>query len=118
VNLLVPHLPLAELIGSHQVLIQMWPAAAADVMAMVHVLMVSTSLAQALTLQLVVLVTPSVGGLPAQLALALGSVVVTALAIGVDLGYVPDPHSRTGDVTGLEIIDLAIGGTSAVRVAG
>lgn len=119
VHIIIPDPQLAQLIGTSHMIARVWPAAAADVMTLVHVFFVSTSLAQALSLRLFVLVPQDVGVYPASLVVvALGMVLVTALALDSDNEYISEPQARLSEVRGLQLIDVAVGGSSALQVAG
>lgn len=108
---------LTELLASAQQIAHLWPAAASDVTSLIVMLVTAPSLGSLLTLKLVVLLTPSASALPAEIALAFGSIVLTAIALGADRSEVLRPHENLYDVRGLDVVDIAAGGLSAAGLA-
>ena len=106
---------LSQLLSVPQLLAQVWPSVVADLVMVIQILGTATSLAQALTLQVFVLLTPT--GVPAQIGIAIGSLVITGLALHVDHSHVEEPHSNLDSVVGLHVLDVAVGGVSAIRAA-
>lgn len=76
------------------------------------------SLAEALAVGLVALLTPATGRPAAEISLAHKRAVLVAVA-RTQLGdRVQVPHTRPTQVGRLDVIDLAVGGLFAVRMAG
>jgi hypothetical protein len=112
----VPDPGLGELLASQARLLQAWPDAAFEVMKFITVLRCSTpSLAEALTLGLVVLAAP---------AAALGAVdlryrraEMSAIGRRGDGTEVQRPHEHLGEVTCIEIRDVMVAGRAGLRTA-
>lgn len=117
-HLIVPDPQLAQLIGTPHLIVRIWPAAAADLMMLVHVLFVSSSLAQALSLRLFALLPQPLNAFPAELVVALGTVLITAIALDSENECIIEPHSRLLEVRGFQLMDVAVGGSSVLQVAG
>jgi hypothetical protein len=119
VILLIPHAGLAQMVASPVLLAQAWPAACGEVMMLIHVLRMSVpSLADALAVGLVTMLTPP-GGAPSPLvSLAYQTAVLTAVAGGQSGDLIDTPHLRANEVRRLEVTDLVVGGRSGLRLAG
>lgn len=116
----VPDAGLYELLASQLLLSQMWPGVHQEVMTLVHVLRISVpSLAEVLAVGLVQLVTPATGKLTADMAVTHRRAVITGVARRREDGSrVTSPHRRLGEVTWLEVRDVAVAGSSALRMTG
>ena len=115
--LTIPDASLAELIASPVLLAQMWPGASHEVMLLVHLLRMSgSSLADALAIGLVQLLTPAATPLP-PIGLAFERAILSAIARREDGERVAHPHSRAAEVTWLEVTDVAVSGRSGLRMA-
>jgi hypothetical protein len=88
-------------------------------MMLIHVLRMSVpSLADALAVGLVTMLTKP-GGPPSPLvSLAYRTAVLTAVAGGQSGDLVDTPHLRAHEVWRLEVTDLVVGGRSGLRLAG
>ncbi|MEY2474057.1 MAG: hypothetical protein QOK28_3386 [Actinomycetota bacterium] len=84
---------------------------------LIQILVSAATLGQAMTMSLITVLTP-LGITAGELTLAIGTVVVTAVALGADRAPVKDPHANTRDVFGLKILSVTVGGVSALRAAG
>jgi len=119
VILVVPHAGLEELLASSVLLVQIWPGAVEDVMMFIQVLRMSCpSLADVLSVGLISVLTPAGGEPSPQISLAYRSAVLSAAAADQAGEPVAAPHLRPADVRRLEIADIAVGGRSALRLAG
>jgi hypothetical protein len=118
--LTVPDTGLEGLLASTVLLTQLWPGVVEEVKVLIQVLLAARpSLAEALSVGLVRMLTP-VGGAPApQVFLAYQSVVLSAFAADKDGDPVAEPYLRPGDVWRLAVADIVVGGRSALsRAAG
>jgi hypothetical protein len=97
----------------------MWPGAYEDVQMLIQMLKLAIpSLAIALSGGLISMLTPPAGPPSALISLTYRTAALSAIA-GNRLGEpVTTPHLRTPEVSRLEIIDLAVGGLSGLRLAG
>lgn len=112
----VPDPTLYELLASHARLLQAWPEAAIEVMKFITVLRNSTpSLADALTLGLVVLAAPAAA--IAGLDLRYRRAAVSAVGRRSDGTEVKRPHEHLGEITCIEILDVTVDGHSGLRTA-
>jgi len=119
VILTVPDAGLAELLASPVLLAQMWPGAGDEVKVLIQVLRMSVpSLAATLAVGLLTLLTPPAGKPTSEISLAYNSAVVRAIAQSDNGHRVTAPLSRPSEVWRLEIVDLAVGGRSGLRLAG
>jgi hypothetical protein len=117
--LIIPHAGLAQMIASPVLLAQAWPAACGEVMMLIHVLRMSVpSLADALAVGLVSMLTPASGAPSPLVSLAYRTAVLTAVAVSQSGDLVDTPHLRAHEVRLLEVTDLVVGGRSGLRLAG
>lgn len=84
---------------------------------LLYILKNAVTLGQAVTMPLINVLTP-LGISAGELTLAMGTVVVVAIALGVNHEPVNDPHANTHDVFGLKILAVTVGGVSALQAAG
>jgi hypothetical protein len=119
VLLTIPDQGLAELIASPSLLAQMWPGAVQDVMVLFHLLRMSRpSVAEALAIGLIQLLTPPAAVPMASLGLAYSRVILSAVARREDGELVAEPHARVSEIVWLEVTDVAVSGRSGIRLAG
>lgn len=117
--LVIPDAGLAQIIASPTLLAQIWPGAADEVMMFIQVLRMSVpSLADALTVGLISILSPPAGTISAQIFLAYGRAVLSAMAVSETGEWLAAPHLQTAEVVGLDITDLSVGGRSGLRLAG
>jgi hypothetical protein len=116
----VPDAGLNELLASPLLLAQMWPGSNQEVMTLMHVLRIAVpSLDDVLAVGLVKLITPAAGKASASVAVAHKRAVLTGVARRREDGRrVTAPHTRPGEVTWLEVRDLAVEGRSCLRMTG
>ena len=115
----VPNADLAELMASSVLLSRMWPSACQEVAMLIHVLRISDpSLADALHVGLVSVMTPPSGRPSAEVLLAHKSAVLSAVARHEAGGRITAPHNRPNEIRWLEVTDLAVAGYSALRGTG
>jgi len=108
---------LAQIITSSVALAQMWPGASDQVMLLIHVLrMAAPSLAEVFQLGLVTMIIPSPERISSEITLEYGSVVMTAIAMGLEGESILQPHLQPAAVRRLEITDLVAGGRSGLRL--
>lgn len=117
--LVVPDSGLQQLIASAALMAQTWPGAWQEVLLFIQVLRMSVpSLAEALKVGLISVLTWSADSTSPRIDLGYGTAVLTAIA-GSEAGeHVVAPHLRPAEVRRLEITDLAVGGLSGLRLAG
>lgn len=119
VILVIPDPGLAQLAASPALLAQLWPGACGEVMFLLQVLRLSfPSLADALTVGLISVLTPPTETLTAQIFLTYKTVVLSAVARSQGGDRVTAPHLRPADIWRLEITDLSVDGRSGLRLAG
>jgi hypothetical protein len=119
VILVVPNLQLEGLICSPALLAQLWPHAYEEVRMLIQILRMSApTLAEALAIGLISIRMPAAETVSPEVSLEYESTVLSALAGGAAGEPVPAPHLRPSEVRRLEITDLLIGGSSALRRAG
>lgn len=116
----VPDAGLSELLASPELLSQAWPGADQEVMTLVHVLRIAEpSLEEALAVGLVRLLTPATGKASANIGLTHRRAVFTGIARRRNNhSRVTAPHSHLGEVTWLEVRDIAVAGRSGLRLTG
>jgi hypothetical protein len=117
--LVIPDAGLESVLRSSVVIEQLWPGAAHEVMVLITLLRGTAMpmLADVLILGLVGLMTPVVGSPPGQVVLSYRRVLLTAIAMGARAGRVDAPYDRPHEVVRLDVVDVAVGGQSALRAA-
>lgn len=86
---------------------------------LLHVLRIAhPALADALNTDLVRLATPPTGSQTTHVSLIHKRAVLTAIARKKSGSTISSPHSRPDKVEWLEVLDLAVGGLSAIRMTG
>ena len=119
VILIIQDAGLAELVASPVLLAQVWPGAFDEVMMLIQVLRMSVpSLAEALAVGLVSMLTPAIGTPSPRISLAYRSAVLSAAAASEAGDRIAAPHLRPAEVWRLEVTDLVVGGQSGLRLAG
>jgi hypothetical protein len=115
----VPDADLSQLLASPALLAQTWPSASQEVMMLVHVLRISVpSLAEALTVGLLKLVTPPTGRASADVGLAYKRAVLNGVARRGDGARVMSPHARPSEVTCIDVRGLVVAGRASFGMAG
>jgi hypothetical protein len=113
--LTVPDAGLETLMASSALVKRVWPSAYQEAMMLIHLLRIATpSLADALALGLIGMLTPASRKPTAEIALAHKGAVLSAVARRESGNRVMAPHTRPGDVTHLEVTDLAVAGRSCL----
>jgi hypothetical protein len=117
--LVVTDASLESVLRSSVVIEQLWPGAAQEVKMLLSILgsKAFPTLADVLVLGLIALMTPAPGSLPERVLLTYRRVVLAAVALSVDAVRIDAPHARANDVVRLEIVDVAVGGLSALKAA-
>jgi hypothetical protein len=109
---------LAHLLASHALLVQAWPGAYADAMALIQALRCAVpSLVVVLAAGLVEMLTPAPEEASPLITLRYRSAVMTALAGGQDGTAITEPHLRLEAVRRLAITNMSVGGRSGLRLA-
>ncbi len=118
--LVVPDSALAAVLASRTLMEQIWPGASQDVM------MLLTSIRPIpmrnlgdllMTLTCITMFTPVMGAPVARIVLAYRTVVLTAFARDAAGDLVRDPHDRRAEVVRLDVVQVAVGGQSALKAA-
>jgi len=116
--LTVPDAGLEGILASTVLLTQLWPGAIEEVKVLIQVLLTAgPSLAEALSVGLVRILTPAGGASASQVFLAYESAVLSALAADKTGDPVAEPHLRLADVWQLSVADVAVGGRPALSSA-
>jgi hypothetical protein len=119
VILVIPDETLDQLIASSALLAATWPGACEEIKLLIQVLRMSwPSLAEALALGLIGILTPPGGVSTSLISLVHRTVVLTAMACNEAGAPVGTPHLRPDEVQWLDITDLVVGGGSWLRLAG
>jgi hypothetical protein len=116
--LTVPDAGLEGILASTLLLAQLWPGAVEEVQVFFQVLLVAgPSLAEALSVGLVRMLTPTSGAPASQVFLAYQSVALSAFAADQTGKPVTEPHLRPADVWQLTVTDVVVGGRPALSQA-
>ena len=115
----VPDAALEALMASPALLKRMWPSGYEEAMMMIQLLRVATpSLADALVLGLITMLSPASRRMTAEVTLTFRAAALTAVARGKAGNRVMAPHTRAGDVVRLDVTDLAVAGRSCLGMTG
>jgi|ERR1022692_604210 hypothetical protein len=105
-------------LASGALLARLWPAVVEDVKVLLGSLQLAgATLADVLRHGLVRLSAPAPGTAAAQVVLACGTAMLTALAADCDGALVAEPHLQPSDVWQLTVSDLSVGGASVLTQA-
>jgi len=116
--LTVPNAELSALLSSPSALSNAWSAACEDVKAFLQFLRKSASLAHALAMGIVDLVTPVMELSPGQVVLADGSILLSGIAGDEAGATILAPYAETASVRQLIVTGLTVGGRSGLKMAG
>lgn len=110
---------LAGLLNSSASLTKTWPDAHREAAMLIQILRISDpSLADAMHIGLISLLTPTNGQARTHVALGHKRAVLTAEARDRKGDAIDSPHNRPQEVEWLEVLDIAVAGLSATRTTG
>jgi hypothetical protein len=115
----VPDAALEALMASPVILRRVWPSGYEEAMMLIHVLRVATpSLADALVLGLITMLSPASRQVTAEVTLAFRAAALTAVARGTGGKRIIAPHTRAEEVVRLDVTDLVVAGRSCLGMTG